>query len=308
MKKSHIPFNLYAPKYWGTWLGIFLLRCLSFLPHSWMKKLSAVFGSAFYNLAKKRTHIIETNINLCFPEKTEEERQELSRQAFNSVTMAIFETALTWWGSRKRFMRLHKVKGMEYLTNASAKGKGVILLAPHFTTLEISGAFLNSHIDNLKVVYKRSNNPLFEYFIQNKREQKCCSGLIKHKSLREIVRSVKKGNVVSFSPDQDFGVKDSIFAPFMGVSTSTLLSTQRLAKLTGAPVLPYYAARLNDQPGYEIRFGPEFENFPSDDELRDATMVNQAIEEQVLQNPEQYLWAHRRFKTRPEGEKDVYTT
>ena len=126
--------------------------------------------------------------------------------------------------------------------------------------------------------------------------------------LREIVRSVKKGNVVSFSPDQDFGVKDSIFAPFMGVSTSTLLSTQRLAKLTGAPVLPYYAARLNDQPGYEIRFGPEFENFPSDDELRDATMVNQAIEEQVLQNPEQYLWAHRRFKTRPEGEKDVYTT
>ena len=308
MKKSHIPLNLYAPKYWGTWFGIFLLRCFSFLPHSWMKKLSVILGNAFYNLAKKRTHIIETNINLCFPEKTPEEKQELSQQAFNSAIMAIFETALTWWGSRKRFMRLHKVKGMEHLTKASAKGKGVILLAPHFTTLEISGAFLNSHIDNLKVVYKRSNNPLMEYFIQNKREQKCCSGIIKHKSLREIVRSVKKGNVVSFSPDQDFGVKDSIFAPFMGVTTSTLLSTQRLAKLTGAPVLPYYAARLNDQAGYEIRFGPEFENFPSDDELRDATMVNQAIEEQVLQSPEQYLWAHRRFKTRPEGEKDVYTT
>ena len=306
MKKPHIPLNLFAPKYWGAWLGIFLLRCFSFLPHSWMKKLSVIFGNMLYGLAKKRTHIIETNINLCFPEKTEKERLELSRKAFASTIMAIFETALTWWGSKKRFKRLHKVKDIEHLTNAIAKGKGVIVLAPHFTTLEISGAFLNSHIDNLKVVYKRSTNPLFEYFIQTKREQKCCSGLIKHKNLREIVRSVKKGNVVSFSPDQDFGEKDSIFAPFMGVTTSTLLSTQRLAKLTGAPVVPYYAARLNDQAGYEMRFGPEFENFPSDNELRDATMVNQAIEKQVLQTPEQYLWAHRRFKTRPQGEKDVY--
>ncbi len=308
MKILTIPLNFFAPKYWATWFGLFILRCFSFLPHSWMKNLSVILGNALYNLVKKRTRIIETNINLCFPQKTAAEKQELSRQAFISTIMAIFETALTWWGSKKRYMRLHKVKGMEHLTNATAKGKGVILLASHFTTLEISGAFLNSHIDNLKVVYKRSNNPLFEYFIQHKREQKCCSGLIKHKSLREIVRSVKKGNVVSFSPDQDFGIKDSIFAPFMGIMTSTLLSTQRLAKLTGAPVVPYYAARINNPLGYEIRFSPELENFPSDDELRDATLVNQAIEEQVSQSPEQYLWAHRRFKTRPEGDKDVYTT
>ena len=308
MSKAGIPLKLFAPKYWGTWFVLFIFRCFSFLPHSWMKKLSVILGNTFYNVAKKRTHIIETNIKLCFPEKTQAEQQELSHKAFISTIMAIFETSLTWWGSRKRFMKLHKVAGMEHLTNASAKGKGVILLASHFTTLEISGAFLNSHIDNLKVVYKRSNNPLFEYFIQHKREQKCCSGLIKHKSLRKMVQSVKKGNVVSFSPDQDFGLKDSIFAPFMGIMTSTLLSTQRLAKLTGAPVVPYYAARLNNQSGYEIRFSPALENFPSDDDLRDATMINQAIEEQVLQSPEQYLWAHRRFKTRPEGEKDVYTT
>ena len=201
MKKSNIPLNLFAPKHWGSWFGIFLLRLFSFLPHSWMKSLSVILGNAFYNLAKKRTHIIETNINLCFPDKTPEEKLDISRKAFISTIMAIFDTALTWWGTKKRFMRLHKVAGMEHLTNATAKGKGVILLAPHFTTLEISGAFLYSHIDNLKVVYKRSTNPLLEYFIQNKREQKCCSGLIKHKSLREIVRSVKKGNVVSFSPD-----------------------------------------------------------------------------------------------------------
>ena len=106
MKKTSIPLNLFAPKHWGTWFGIFILRCFSFLPHSWMKKLSVILGNTFYNVAKKRTHIIETNINLCFPEKTQAEQQELSHKAFISTIMAILETALTWWGSKKRFMRL----------------------------------------------------------------------------------------------------------------------------------------------------------------------------------------------------------
>ena len=122
-----------------------------------------------------------------------------------------------------------------------------------------------------------------------------------------MVRSIKQGNVVWYAPDQDFGYKDSTFAPFMGVMTSTLLSTQRLAKLTGAPVVPFYVARLNDKTGYVVRFSPELDNFPSDNDVDDATNINRAIEQQVKQTPEQYLWAHRRFKTRPIGEDSVYT-
>jgi KDO2-lipid IV(A) lauroyltransferase len=228
------------------------------------------------------------------------------QQAFISTVMAIFEISISWWGKKERIRALHTLDSIEHLHNAAAKGKGVILLVSHFTTMEIAGAFLNSNIDNLNVVYKRSLNPLLEYFIQKKRLEKCCAALIKHKSLREIVRSIKDGNVVWYAPDQDFGRKDSVFAPFMGVMTSTLLSTQRLAKLTNAPVVPFYVERTKTGEGYVVHFSPELKDFPSTDELHDATIVNQAIEKQVRQTPEQYLWAHRRFKTRPKGEADVY--
>lgn len=306
MKKPTLELKLFHPKHWGTWLGLILLRFFSILPYSWMKKLSAILGYAFYNLARRRTHIIETNINLCFPEKTDNERKVLCRKAFTSTIMAIFEFSLSWWGTKQQLSQLHKVEGMEHLNKALEKGKGVILLSSHFTTMEIAGACLCQHLDNLVLTYKRSNNELLEYFIQSQRLEKS-AGLIKHKSLREILRSINQGNVVWFAPDQDFGRKDSIFAPFMGIMTSTLLSTQRIAKLTGAPVIPFYGARLDDQSSYVIRLSPALENFPIGDDLHDATIINQAIEKQIKQSPEQYLWAHRRFKTRPEGEKDVYT-
>ena len=220
--------------------------------------------------------------------------------------MAVFEIVVSWWGTNNQIIKLHNVDGLEHLNNAINKNKGVILLVSHFTTMEIAGAFLNTHLDNLNVVYKRSTNPLLEWFSHQKRLQRGCSALIKHKSLREIVRSIKQGNVVWYAPDQDFGHKDSVFAPFMGVMTNTLVSTHRLAKITGAPVVPFYVERSKKMNSYTIHFSPELKNFPSDDDVLDATTINHAIEKQVRQTPEQYLWAHRRFKTRPLGEADVY--
>lgn len=307
MSKARLPLKFYAPKFWGMWLGIGILRLLAFLPYSWMKKSSQLLGTGLYPLAKRRTHIIETNIRLCFPQLSKEEQLDLSRKALISSIMAVFEVALSWWSPQKRVIDLHQVEGIEHLENARAKGKGVILLVSHFTTMEIAGAMLNSHFDDLDVVYKRSTNELLEWFIHHKRLEKCCGYLTRHKNLRQIIRTVKQGHVLWYAPDQDFGTKDSIFAPFMGVSTSTLLSTARIAKLTGAPVLPFYVERLNDKHGYVVHFSQPLENFPTNDELADATTINQAIEKQIQHTPEQYLWAHRRFKTRPEGEQDVYS-
>lgn len=303
------PFRLrfLSVKYWPTWFGLFVLWLFSFLPYRWMKKLSRFLGYLFFPLAKKRKHVIETNIKLCFPDKTKQEQEQLAREAFISAIMAVFEIAIAWWGSKSRIQQLYQVEGLEYFEAARNKNKGVILLVSHFTTMEIAGAFLNKQVDNLNVVYKRSNNLVLEYMVQRKRLQKNCAGLIKHKNLREIIRSVKNKNVLWYAPDQDFGEKDSIFAPFMGVMTSTLLSTRRIAKLTGAPVVPFYVARNDDKNIYTLKFSPELENFPGENELEDATTINQAIEQQIKQTPEQYLWAHRRFKSRPHGEKDVYS-
>lgn len=305
MKKPNLELKLFHPKHWGTWLGLGFLKFVAIIPYSLMKKTSSILGYLFYNLAKRRKHIIETNINLCFPEKSAEERRALSHKAFTSTIMAIFEFSLSWWGRKKQLTQLHSIEGMENLEKALKKGKGVILVSSHFTTMEIAGACLCQHLDNLVLTYKRSNNQLYEYFVQTHRLKKS-AGLIKHKNLREMLRSIKQGNVVWIAPDQDFGEKDSIFAPFMGIMTSTLLSTQRIAKLTGAPVITFYGARIDDESRYVIRLSPELENFPSDDDLQDATAINRAIEHQIKQAPEQYLWAHRRFKTRPKGEKDFY--
>ncbi len=306
MNNNRLPAKLLAPAYWPAWLGVALLRLLAVVPYGGMLKASRFLGNTFYSLTKRRRHVIETNIRLCFPELSPQQQQQLARQAFVSSIMAIFEGAMAWWGKREKIRQLHRIQGLEHLQQAKAKGKGVILLVSHFTNMELAAVLVHQYIPDMKIVYKRSTNALIEHFIRTKRLQRSCDDLIKHKSVRDIVRALKKGETVWYAPDQDFGTKDSIFAPFMGMQTSTLLSTQRLAKMTGAPVVPFYVARLEGKAGYEIRISPPLADFPSDDELHDATLINQAIEKQIQQNPEQYLWAHRRFKTRPPGEKDVY--
>ncbi len=294
-----------APKYWPTWFGLGLLRLCSILPYSLQMWLGRQLGALSYLLMPRRRHIVKTNIRLCFPELSTAKQQEYVKASFASVGMSVFEIGLSWWGAHSTLMKLHKPEGLEHLNAALAKNHGVIILASHFTTLEIAGTFLAKHTNLLNVVYKRAHNPLFERFIQ-KHRSKNNAKLVKHTRVRDMIRTLKKGEIIWYSPDQDFGEKDSVFAPFMGVSTCTLISTQRLSKITGAPVVPFYAERLANHSGYAFHFSPEIENFPTDNDIVDSTAINHAIEQQIKETPSQYLWGHRRFKSRPTGEADVY--
>lgn len=294
-----------SPKYWPTWFGLAILRLCAFLPYQTQMWLGRQLGYLTYALMPKRKNIVETNIRLCFPKLNVDEQKALVKKSIASNGMAIFEIGISWWAPKKTLMKLHELDGLEHLNAALAKGKGAIILASHFTTLEIGGTFLTQHIDNLNVVYKRAHNPLFEYFIQVKRTKNGAT-LIKHTKVRDIIRCLKKNNVAWYSPDQDFGEKDSVFAPFMGISTCTLISTQRLAQITGSPIIPLHIERPTKDAIYRFHFDPAIENFPSDDAIQDATAINHAIEVQIKRTPEQYLWAHRRFKSRPNGETDVY--
>lgn len=258
-----------------------------------------------YALMGERRKISTTNLRLCFPEMPETEREELLKNNFKHIGMLLTEAGLSWWGSRKRLEKLAHFNGSGHLEKALAKGKGVILLTCHMTSLELGGQLIAMRFP-LQVMYKRSRNILTEAIILRGR-QRFTHQVFKHDDIRAMLRGLKEGLAAWYSPDQDFGRQRSVFTEFMGVQAATIRMTAVLAERSGAPVIPYFPIRLPDNKGFEIRILPQLENFPSGDDVKDARAVNALIEEIVRQHPEQYMWLHRRFKTRPEGEPSLYT-
>lgn len=299
------PARFLHPRYWLTWLSLGLMRLGVLLPYAWQLRIGSLLGRLLMRLAPRRRRIAETNIALCFPGLDAAAQQELLHRTFDSVGITFMESALSWWGSDKRLQALHRFEGGEHLQQALAQGKGVLLLGGHYTTLEISGRFMAFHSDAIQPIYKPARNRLFNAVMEDSRKQ-LFDQLLLNTDFRGILRSLKNNKIIWYAPDQDFGADQVVFAPFMGIPAVTLTMTARLAKLSGAPVLPFYSQRLPGTQGYLIKLMPALQDFPSGDDVADATQVNAAIEQQVRAAPEQYLWLHRRFKTRPPGEPDLY--
>jgi len=292
-----------APKYWLTWLGLGLLRVSVYLPFKWQLKLGRSLGRLTYKLLKKRRHIAETNVRLCFPELSSEERHTIVEKTFENNGIALFETAMAWWASNKRLEKMCRVTGLEHIHEVLAEGKGVILLSAHFSTLEISGAMIALY-QPFQVIYKKARNPLFEKVLRKSREKKFLNAIDTY-DVRRIVQTLKEGLVTWYAMDQDFGAQRSVFVPFMGVNTCTLTTPSRYSRMTNAAVVPYFPIR--DKNGiYQINILPALDDFPSNSLEDDAARINALIEEYIRKAPDQYFWVHRRFKTRPAGEASFY--
>jgi len=304
---SPFPVSQYlAPKHWPTWFWLGILRLLTLLPYRWQMALGHQLGMLSYLLIKRRRHIAAVNISMCFPELTAQQQQQLVKDSFSSAGKAIFESAFSWWAGDRRFHKIHVIEDIESLRNAEKLGKGVLLLGGHYTTLETSGRIIAPDFPNLYPTYRPARNKLFEE-IMSRNRRKRFKGLLRSADLRRIMRTIKAGEIVWYAPDQDFGRKRSVFAPFMGVPTTTLTLTAHIAKATGCVVVPLFSERLADDSGCRVRFGPILEDFPTNDDVKDATRINETIEQQIRRTPDQYLWLHRRFKTRPDGKTDVYS-
>jgi KDO2-lipid IV(A) lauroyltransferase len=267
-------------------------------------RLGALLGAFTYHFSPKRRYIAATNIALCFPKLSAAQQRRLVHKTFRSAGIALIETSLAWWGKNEMLAHRIQIEGLEHLQRATAQNKGVLLLGAHFTSLEISGRLLALH-HPCTAMYRRHENPLFEAVIKHSRETHL-NHLISRKDLRGMIRALRAGNVVWYAPDQDFGRHNSVFAPFFGIPASTLVTTSKLARLSGAPVVPFFSQRLDDDSGYRLILQPALEDFPSDDDVTDATRINAIIEAQIHKAPDQYLWLHRRFKTRPLGEPGLY--
>lgn len=294
----------YSIRYWPTWLGMFLLWCLSHLPWRWQTGIGRLLGNTFRLFASQRRHIAEVNLALCFPELSETERRKLLADNFVSLGIGIMEMAMSWWGSDRRLQKLVTIEGLPHLHDALKNNKGVILLSAHLTTLEIGGRLLALHTP-FHVMYRKHKNPVIESVMRNARIRNFDKA-IPRKDLRTMLKSLKDNMPVWYAPDQDYGPKQSLFAPFFGVQAASVTGTSRLARMSGAAVVPFFQTRLPNGKGYRLTLLPALDDFPGEDVESDTRRINEIIEAQIRTQPEQYLWAHRRFKTRPPGEKKPY--
>jgi KDO2-lipid IV(A) lauroyltransferase len=293
-----------APKFWPSWLGLAAMRILSMLPYRLQLLIGKFIGHLFYLIAKYRREIVQTNIALCFPELSSEQQAKLVEDHFHSLGISIAETAMSWWGNEKKLRKLVTFKGFEYVDSALEAGTGAIMLGAHYTTMEISGRLIALDHD-LAVSYQKLRNPLFNTVTYNAR-QRMLHRVFARDEIRASFRYIKQNHLMWIAADQDVGIDNSVFVPFMGHLAATQTVASRMAKITKAPIIPYISRRLDNARGYEIEFFPPVENFPGESLEDDAVRTNLLIEAQIRKAPEQYLWVHRRFKTRPEGMAKLY--
>ena len=280
------------------------MKLVALLPYRVQMALGGILGWLMFKFMPERRNYARINLKLCFPEMTDTQRQELLRNHFDSLGKGMIETAIAWWSPAARLNKLQHVEGLENFDAAVAKGKGVILLGAHFTTLEIGVRLLALH-RSYRAMYREHNNPLFDA-IMRKRRESYLDLTHERKDVRGTLRSLKDNKVIWYAADQDYGRQHSVFAPFFGVPAALITATARLSKLSGAPVVPFFQTRREDGSGYDLKLLPPLENFPSGDDVQDATAINHVIEEEIRLQPAQYLWVHRRFKTQPEGMKRPY--
>jgi len=294
------------PRYWPQWLGFALLWLLAQLPYPVLLRLGRGLGALVYRLARSRRQIVQRNLALCFPQLDARERERLARENFASTGIAIFEMAISWWWPLSRLRKLGQIQGLEHLKQAQQEKQGVILLAAHFTTLEIGAALLGGQ-HSIDGMYRTHDNPLFDWLQRKGRERHNADSLaVDRNDVRAALRLLRQGRVLWYAPDQDYGRKHSLFVPLFGVMAATVTATSSFARLGRARVHPFTQERLTDGSGYRLIVHPPFADFPGESEQADCLRINQWLEEVISPHPEQYLWAHRRFKTRPQGEPPLY--
>lgn len=256
------------------------------------------------SLFPRRRFIACVNLELAFPEKGEQERKELLNKHFVSVGRGMLETASCWFGTDQFIERHVEIRGLKHVEAAHAKGKGVILFGAHFTSMEICGRGFGQHMPFYSV-YKPNRNPLFEQ-IMSSRRNRIYGGSIPNTDMRQMIKKLRNGELVWYAADQNYGLKNSVFAPFFGVPVATTTGTTRIVKMTGTTIVPAFTLRKPDASGNFLQFLPAIEDFPGDNDLDDVTRLNSLIEAKVREYPDQYLWIHRRFKDHPEGGKNRY--
>jgi KDO2-lipid IV(A) lauroyltransferase len=297
-------YHFLAPRFWGTWLILGLLRLLICLPYPLLLKVGRGLGHLIRIILKKRTHITAVNLKLCFPALSETEREALLQKNFASVGIGILEAALAWWASDARLRKMVTYHGFENLEALRKQNKGVLLVACHVTGIEL-GLRMLSFKTPISVLYLPQTNLLFEWVLLRARRRYIEKSIIQS-DMYGLLRRLKQGHVVCYTPDQDKGPNSSVFALFFGITAASVKATGKILSHSQASAISALYIRDEVHQKYNLTLSPPMENFPTGDDIQDATRMNKVVEDLIRQAPEQYLWQHRRFKTRPPEEPSLY--
>jgi KDO2-lipid IV(A) lauroyltransferase len=285
----------------GSWLGVFVLWMVHFLPIRWIGALGAGLGSVLYRFGRGR--VTRINLALCFPGMPEHERVAMARRHFRLLGRNALELSLLVWGSEKQLLQLVRIENIELLH--AERGKPLIVFAPHFIGLNMGGVRVAHELPRSGSIYSRQKNPVLDRIFWRARMRFGEPVLVsRQEGLRGAIRILRSGKAFYFLPDMDFGRRDAIFTPFFGVPAATITALPRLARLGRAAVMPIVTRQEGD--GYVARIYPKWEDYPTGDIETDVRRMNAFIEERIREMPAQYFWAHKRFKTRPPGEPSPY--
>jgi len=299
------PLSSYrAPGTWPVWLGMGLLRLVCLLPHRVALAVGRGLGLLAHAAGGSRRAVVRRNIELCFPELSRAERDALAREHFKALGMALIEMGLGRWASDRHLRSMTRLVGVEHVQRALAAGRGVILLAAHFTTLEIMGRVLAKEIPPFDAVFRKNRSDFMTELQRSGREMSAAT-TIEKRDIKKMVRSLRQGRAVWYAPDQSYSRKGAEIVEFFGVPCMHTTATSTLARLGDAVTIPFFPLRKADNT-YEMTLLPPLDDFPGDDPVADTQRYVAVLEDHIRKAPEQYFWIHRKFKDLPEGYPDYY--
>ncbi|QLB41087.1 Kdo(2)-lipid IV(A) acyltransferase [Mannheimia pernigra] len=310
-KKKLPPFQkaFLHPKYWGLWLGLGIFKLILCLPYPILVKIGLGLGKVFTQLGfgKRRMQIARRNLELCFPHYSAEQITALVQENMKSVGMAIIETGMAWFWSDERILKWSKIEGEEYLKQSTRNNQGILLVGVHFLTLELGARIVGLYHQGIGV-YRPNDNPLLDW-IQFRGRIRSNKAMLDRKDVRGMIRVLKNGGMIWYAPDHDYGRRNSVFVPFFAVdeACTTAGSYMLLRSAPNTVVIPFSPIRNADYSGYTIKISPPVDFSECQDEVETAILMNKVVEREIMNVPTQYMWLHRRFKTRPnEDDKSLY--
>jgi KDO2-lipid IV(A) lauroyltransferase len=294
-------------RYAVGWLGYAWMRTIVHLPFVWQLRLGKWLGRRARVLSGARRRIAERNLQVCFPELSAAQRETLLRRHFEALGASLIEMAMGWFGREQTVRRHVRIEGEQNLRAALEQGRGVILSSAHFTTFEFFWPALAPLCPRLCGMYKSQRNPVMNKIMTQGRERNFDS-LFAKDDVREMLRNLARNAVVWYASDQSYGGKGSALIPFFNEPAMTNTAISRIARASGAVVLPCFCRRLADDFTYVMSIGAPLEDLPSEDQARDTRRLTRLLEDHIRTCPEQYWWIHRRFKDRPAPHPDIYGT